>query len=81
MFEKMQKLEVSQEELAIIEDALHTQSQILNVEVGAGGATARARLNGVKRLLSMLDQHKTTQDVTKKQPCSTGWLGMARLLG
>lgn len=79
MFEKMQKLEVSQEELAIIEDALHTQSQILNVEAGTGAASALQRLNGVKRVLSMLDQQKPIEEEAKPA-VTTGWFGMTRIL-
>lgn len=80
MFEKMQKLEVSQEELAIIEAALHTQSQILNVEAGAGATSALQRLNGVKRVLTLLDQQKPIEE-TPKPSAPTGWFGMARILG
>lgn len=79
MFEKMQKLEVSQEELAIIEDALHTQSQILNVEAGAGASAALQRLNGVKRVLSMLDQQKPPEE-KPSTAATTGWFGMTRIL-
>ena len=80
MFEKMQKLEVSQEELAIIEDALHTQSKILNVEAGAGATTAKERLTGVKRVLALLNQHKPVEDAPKRRT-SAGWLGMSRIFG
>lgn len=80
MFEKMQKLEISQEELAIIEAALHTQSQILNVEAGAGASSALQRLNGVKRVLAMLNQQKPAKE-TPKTSAPTGWFGMTRILG
>ena len=81
MFEKMKKIELSQDELDMIEAALHTQSQILNVEVSAGGVAARTQLNGVKRLLSMLDQHKAASQPTEKVSGGCGWWGMTRRLG
>lgn len=80
MFEKMQKLEVSQDELAIIEAALHTQSQILSVEAGGGTSAALERLNGVKRVLTMLDQQKPVEDSTRTCAPST-WFGIPRFLG
>ena len=79
MFEKMKKIELSQDELEIIEAALHTQSQILNVEAGAGATSALKRLNGVKRVLSMLDQQKPVEEKPAPAP-STGWFGMTRIL-
>ena len=57
MFDTNKKLEVSQEQLKIIEDALHTQSKILHVQADAGGSGALARLNEVKTILAMLAQH------------------------
>jgi len=45
MFDTKQKLEVSQDELAVIEAALHTQVKILNVQATAGGSGARRKLN------------------------------------
>ena len=52
MFDNKQKLEISQDELALIEAALHTQSKILSVQASAGGSKALGRLNDVKRVLS-----------------------------
>ncbi|WP_432816999.1 hypothetical protein [Sulfitobacter sp. JB4-11] len=80
MFEKMQKIELSRDELEIIEAALHTQSQILNVEAGAGATTARERLNGVKRVLTMLDQQRPVDEAAKPRTTG-GWFGMSRILG
>lgn len=78
MFVKTQKLEVSAEQLAVIESALHTQSKILNVQARAGGNGARLRLNEVKNVLAALAQQKPTS------PTATGpsrWFGMARIFG
>lgn len=80
MFDKQQKLEISQDELAVIEAALHTQSKILNVQASAGGRTARDRLNEVKRVLARVAQHR----VVEKKPCSKPvfcWFRMSRIFG
>ncbi len=80
MFTPLQKLEVSTQELAVIEAALHTQSNILNVQAGAGGREVRAQLNEVKQVLARLAQQKPAE----KKPCASRnflWCGMARLFG
>ena len=80
MFDKQQKLEISQQELTVIAAALHTQSKILNVQASAGGREARDRLNEVKRVLALVAQHR----VVEAEPCrkqSAGWLGMSRIFG
>jgi len=80
MFEKPHKVEVSAQELAVIEAALHTQSKILDVQAGVGGSAARAQLNEVKQVLARLAAQKPTQ----KKPCrQRGIFGfrMLRLFG
>ena len=70
MFDKPQTLEVSKEDFDVIEAALHTQSQILNVQASAGGQGARERLNAVKRILSTLSQQRPTkQSAAQNKPC------------
>tara|TARA_R110002073_G_scaffold216070_1_gene376312 strand:+ start:135 stop:380 length:246 start_codon:yes stop_codon:yes gene_type:complete len=81
MFDKQEKLEISQEELAVIEAALHTQSKILNVQASAGGSAARRRLNEVKRVLALVAQHRVADDVTTSSKPAAGWLGMSRIFG
>jgi hypothetical protein len=79
MFEKNQKLEISQDELAVIEDALHTKSKILKIQAGAGGRTALDRLNAVKRTLAHIaQQHPSKQPPARRR--FTLW-GMTRILG
>ena len=75
MLDNNKKIEVSAEQLEVIESALHTQSKILNVQAEAGGDTARRRLNEVKRLLAQLSQHKPAAQDTR---CSRGGLGWFR---
>ena len=43
MFDDKQKLEISQDELALIEAALHTQFKILSVQASAGGEAQHGR--------------------------------------
>jgi len=77
MFDRHKKLEISPEELAVIEAALHTQSKILNVQASAGGNTARRRLNEVKRVLARLSAQKPAET---RPRCRTaaGWFGRTR---
>ena len=80
MFDKQQKLEISPEEFAVIEAALHTQSKILNVQASAGGSSARRRLNEVKRVLAHLAAQKPSEE---KPQCRSriGWFGRSGLPG
>ena len=55
MFDRSQKLDVSQDELAVIVAALETQAKILSVQAGAGGSGARRRLNEVKKVLAQIE--------------------------
>ncbi|MGJ5619746.1 hypothetical protein [Sulfitobacter sp. MF3-043] len=80
MFDKYKKLEISQEELAVIEAALHTQSKILNVQASAGGSAARSRLNEVKRVLAHVSQHRAPDTEPCRKP-TAGWFGMSRIFG
>ncbi len=80
MLDKQQKLEISQQELAVIETALHTQSKILTVQAGAGGRAARQRLNEVKSVLAVVAQHRVVDAKPCRKP-SAAWLGMSRIFG
>ncbi len=83
MFERSPKLKISVEELAVIEAALHTQSKILNMQASAGGDTARARLNEVKRLLSSLAQRKPAGKTNQTKAPFWGFRfpGLSRICG
>ena len=80
MFDNHQKLEISQDELAVIEAALHTQSKILNVQASAGGREARDRLNEVKRVLAHVATHRTAPSKSSVKP-ATGWFGLSQIFG
>lgn len=79
MLDKSRKLEISEDEFALIEDALQTQSQILNVQANAGGAMARRRLNVVKRMLARMAHERPQAETTGQKPCKASsfwsWLG------
>ncbi len=77
---KYQKLEINQKELAVIEAALHTQAKILNVQAGAGGSTARERLNEVKRVIALIEQNRIPDPKPARRSTSL-WLGLSRIFG
>ena len=74
MFGKNQKLEISQQEIEVIEAALHTQSKILKVQANAGGRAAFDKLNEVKRTLAHIAQ-QTPDRPSRQRP----WSGLVRL--
>lgn len=80
MFGKPKTLEVSTEELAVIEEALHTQSKIWDVQANAGGGEARARLNQIKRVLANVVQQKPRPDA-ETAPRKSGGFWMSRIFG
>lgn len=77
MFDTKQKLDVSQDQLAVIEAALHTQIKILTVQANAGGSGARRKLNEVKRVLAQIDALRTADDTSRRSD-TLGWFGWAR---
>lgn len=84
MFEQHRKIDVTADELAVIEAALHTQAKILHVQASAGGNAARRRLNEVKRALSHISQQTGSNDTPERRgffSWFTGWFGSARTSG
>ena len=80
MYDKQQKLEISPEQFAVIEEALHTQSKILNVQASAGGDTAHRRLEEVRGVLATLATQKSPKVSTANRSCF-GWFGLNRVSG
>jgi len=78
MFDKQKKLEISPDELQVIEDALQTQSKILHIQANAGGTGASRRLNDVKRVLSHISQQKP-RDAKPRCRSRLGWFGSSRV--
>ena len=75
-----QTLEMSSEDVAVIEAALETQSKILHVQASAGGGAARDRLNQVKRVLATVSRQKPA--TTRGRRCARfRWFGMSRIFG
>lgn len=79
MFETKQKLEISRTEIELIEKALQTQSKILRVEAGAGGAEATDRLNEIKRVLAKITAQRG--DRSPRRQRSGGFAGLLRMMG
>lgn len=71
MTHKTKKLEISPEELDVILDALETQTKILGMQAGAGGAHAGTRLNEVKRVLATVSAKR---EANRPRTSSIGWL-------
>lgn len=80
MFDRQQKLEISPEQFTIIEEALHTQSKILNVQASAGGSTERRRLNEVKRVLALMAAQRSAV-ADKGRRTGFGWFSRTRVSG
>ena len=74
MLEDVQKIELTRQDLEMIESALATQEKILAVQSRAGGRDARARLNDLKSLMRRL-----RRQVPDDAPApSQGWSRFAR---
>ena len=54
MLDDVHSVDLTKQDLEMIEAALHTQEKILTVQSRAGGATARDRLNELKGLMRRL---------------------------
>lgn len=78
MSDNTNKLTISPEDFDVIEAALHTQSQILNVQARAGGPAAQQKLNEVKRVLNLFSRQKPSE-AKDWSPSVSCWLGMSRI--
>ncbi|MGB3243078.1 MAG: hypothetical protein WBB25_00975 [Sulfitobacter sp.] len=76
MFNAQKKLEVTQDELAVIQAALETQAKILTVQAGAGGSGARRRLNEVEKVLAQTVRHRDVKG-KRRTRFGLGWFGSA----
>ena len=74
MLEDVQKIELTRQDLELIESALATQEKILSVQSRAGGRDARGRLNDLKSLIRRL--RRQVPDDAPAQ--SMGWTRFAR---
>lgn len=72
-------IDLSQQELGVIEAALRTQEKILSVQSRANGdATAQARLSELRAVLKTLDPHLVMPPQAPAQSEGQGWGSMAR---
>lgn len=78
MFDTTQKLEISPREIELIESALETQSKILGVQAGAGGAGATEKLNEVKRVLATVSSQRVSD---RRRSTGRSWTGLMRFMG
>lgn len=70
MLDDVQKVDLTRQDLEIIEAALATQEKILAVQSRAGGRSARTRLNDVKGLMRRM--RRQMPDDTAEKP-RNGW--------
>ncbi|MEQ6247319.1 hypothetical protein ABMC89_00365 [Sulfitobacter sp. HNIBRBA3233] len=80
MFDTTKKLEISPDDVALIERALETQSKILRVEASAGGRDATDRLNEVKRVLATVSAQRD-RDTGSRRASGGSWTGFLRMMG
>ena len=69
-------VDLTKQDLELIETALQTQEKILSVQSRAGGGAERARLNDLKGLMRRLRR----QTPTHNAGCATSWGQAARQL-
>jgi hypothetical protein len=76
MYSARKKLAVTQEGLAVIEAALHTQIKILSVQAGAGSSSSssRRKLSEVQSVLCQISALKTGDDA-RRRSSPFGWFG------
>ncbi|QUJ78098.1 hypothetical protein KDD17_03160 [Sulfitobacter albidus] len=77
MFDNTQKLEISPQEIDLIEKALETQSKILHMQASAGGSGAVDRLNEVKRVLATITAQRRADETNE----GTSFSGFMRFMG
>ncbi len=74
MIDNVQTVDLTRDDLELIEAALHTQEKILTVQSRAGGSSARTRLNDLKGLMRRLRRQVPQAEVTNEK----SWTQMAR---
>ncbi|WP_299623242.1 hypothetical protein [uncultured Tateyamaria sp.] len=76
MRDETHSVDLTQQDLDLIETALQTQEKILSVQSRAGGSAARTRLNNLKGLMRRLRR----QTPMAGAPVASSWSQAARQL-
>lgn len=76
MLDDTHTVDLTKQDLEMIEAALQTQEKILSVQSRAGGAAARTRLNDLKGLMRRLRR----QTPAPHAGCTQSWSQVARQL-
>ncbi len=76
MADDIHNVDLTKQDLEMIEAALQTHEKILSVQSRAGGGAARAQLNDLKGLMRRLRRQTPTPNAT----CTQGWGQAARQL-
>ncbi len=74
MLENLNKLELTNKDIELIESALSTQKKILSVQSEAGGTGARQKLHELKHLMKRIGRSRSE----RKPPAGMSFLQMAR---
>ena len=76
MLDETHSVDLTTQDLELIEAALRTQEKILSVQSRAGGSAARTRLNDLKGLMRRLRRQTPTANAAP----ATSWSQAARQL-
>ncbi len=76
MLDNTHNLDLSAQDLKLIQDALHTREKILSVQSRAGGNAAKRRLNEIKTLMARVGRNTAKPHQTE---CKS-WMGLTRTL-
>lgn len=81
MFNNLHSLELTSEDIKLIEAALHTQKKILSVQSQAGGSGAHLKLNELKRLIARVNRSVVSKQTAPAPAMSLSSYLMDAVLG
>ncbi|WP_295317557.1 hypothetical protein [Roseobacter sp.] len=73
MLDNAHNLDLTAQDIALIEAALHTQKKILTVQSQAGGRGARKKLTDLKHLMRRLNRLTTPQEPKPAGILQSAW--------
>lgn len=76
MLNNLHSLDLTADDIEMIESALHTQKKILAVQSEAGGSGARKKLTNLKHLMKRINRNTSRKSVPQTQ----SWSDFARML-
>ena len=79
MFEDLNRLDLTRQDIELIEAALHTHKKILAVQSEAGGTGARQKLTDLKRLMKRIGRAQPQR--AQEQPASFAQMARGFFVG